>query len=645
MSLIRQIRWLLAATMLLAFAGSFALWIWSSRDYLQTQLRLKNADNAQALALSLSQQGGDLTLMDLTVSAQFDTGFYRTIRLRDPGGRSMFEHELAPERQVGRSPDWFAQWVPIESHPGVAQVTDGWKALGTVEVVSHPGFAHEQLWAGAVRTGLWLILLWGCAAALAMAGVRAIRERIEMTIGQARALMERRFVLAPEPATPELAELTRAMNAMVGRVRILFDEQAAQVDALRRQAHCDTVTGLSQRAHFIEQLRSLLERDDGPAAGRLHLIRLGDLSGLNRRLGHRSTDELLSHLARGFRDITQGIEGAQVGRLNGGDFAIVVTEGALPPPEGEDAADVVRRVLGERSVASPVGVGSTRWVRGQSLSDVLAAADAALARAEVRGDFAVEKTEPVAAQRAVMGEDVWRRALTAALDGGRLTLAQFDVVDVHRQRVHFECPARLPVGEGAEPEPASNWLAMASRLGLVPRIDEQAIVLALAHIAVDGIDRCVNVSSASLREPGWLSRVVRAVGRSPESARRLWLEWPEQVLTDQPQLLRDAAAQLRPLGVRVGLEHAGERISRTPILVEIGLDYVKLDGSVVRGLAQSPARQAYVSATAALLSGIGLQVMAEGVEDAADLPLLWASGVQAATGPAVAVADGPLSAR
>src|SRR5690606_32680020 len=124
------------------------VWMVSSRNYLETQLRLKNADNAQSLALSLSQQKGDLALMDLAVSAQFDTGFYKRISLRDPRGQVVSNHEADLKRVDSLAPGWFVSMLSIDSTPGVAQVSDGWRALGSVEVVSHSSFADDQLWQG-----------------------------------------------------------------------------------------------------------------------------------------------------------------------------------------------------------------------------------------------------------------------------------------------------------------------------------------------------------------------------------------------------------------------------------------------------------------------------------------------------------------
>ncbi|HEY9028303.1 MAG TPA: LapD/MoxY N-terminal periplasmic domain-containing protein, partial [Burkholderiaceae bacterium] len=132
MSLIRQIWLLLLGTLVLAFAAATVINIGAVRDTLQTQLDLKNADNATALAQVLSQQKGDLALMDLTLSAQFDTGFYKRIRLIGADGKTLFDRSADGVPQ--QAPAWFAAWVAIESRPGAAQVSDGWRALGSVEV-------------------------------------------------------------------------------------------------------------------------------------------------------------------------------------------------------------------------------------------------------------------------------------------------------------------------------------------------------------------------------------------------------------------------------------------------------------------------------------------------------------------------------
>ena len=143
MSLIRQIAWLVLGVVLAALGGAVGLSTLSTQQLMRTQLELKNADNAQTLALALSQQKGDTELMTLLVSAQFDTGAYEFVRWRGTGGEVVYERSGAPRE--GHAPAWFRAWLPIEAAPGVAQLSNGWNAIGSVELKSHTSFAHDAL--------------------------------------------------------------------------------------------------------------------------------------------------------------------------------------------------------------------------------------------------------------------------------------------------------------------------------------------------------------------------------------------------------------------------------------------------------------------------------------------------------------------
>jgi diguanylate cyclase (GGDEF)-like protein len=634
MSLIRQIWLLLLGTLLLAFLGSFAVWMASSQGYLETQLRMKNTDNAQALALNLSQQKGDPTAMELAVMAMFDTGYYQRITLKDATGKVVFNQEADAGGKQSAVPVWFVGLMPVVSTPGVAQVSDGWRALGSVEVVSHSAFAHAQLWEGALKTAGWLALLGGISGVLATFGVRGIRQPLEATVGQAQALMERRFITVKEPRVPELARLSQAMNGVVLRLKTLFDEQATQVETLRKQAHCDPLTGLSHRAHFMTQLVSALQDEEGAGAGVLYFLRVSDLQGLNHSLGHMQTDALLQKLGQALRGATQASNGASVGRLNGGDFAVcVLGADALRALAPEVCVQAWQKVLKDENVDASFALGGVTWARGMSEPQVLAAADSALARAEARGPYAVEVGRSDEGMAQVLGEDAWRQHLVDALSERRGRLMTFPVIDRAGQLVHHECPLRLQLERGGAYEVASTWLPMALRSALMSQIDALAVALALEAIAKDQVPRGVNVSPASLMDSGFVPRVRAMLMAAPRATRLLWLEVAESAAVERFELVRELCKQLRPLGVRIGLEHAGERLTHIEFLFEAGLDYVKLDASVIQGVSRDAARAAFVQATVGMLHGLGLQVYAEGVSEGADVPALFQLGLDGLTGP------------
>jgi len=643
MSLIRQIWLLLLATVLLAFAASVTVNVTSARDTLQTQLRLKNNDNATALALVLSQQKGQRDLMELTAAAQFDTGFYRRIRFTASDGTLVFEREapVAPQR----APAWFAALLPIDLAPGHAQVSDGWRALGSVEVISQSAYVHDELWRGSLRAAFALAVVGAFAGLLAWLGVVRIRRPLDDTVEQAASLQRGEYVTVVEPKVPELRRLARAMNSMVARLRVVFEGQSRQVESLRRQANCDALSGLSNRGHFMAQLGAALQREDGQAAGGLVLLRLLKLAEVNRRLGHESTDRLIVSIAHTLQAYVDRAPGALVGRLNGSDFALALPGGGVALESAQAIVDLLRAAFLGIDPAVAVVAGAVETGRAVPLAGLMGAADLALARAETHGAFTVESTNIAGPAWAKLGEHDWRERLLAALQGGLVQLASFPVVDRGQKLIHLECPMRLRLDPQGPFEVAAHWLPLAIRSRLTCEIDERALALALEAIKHDAQPRCVNISPASLTDSGFAARMCKQLAAAPQAARSVWLEVHESAAADQFDLVRELARQVRSCGARFGLEHAGERLSRVERLFEAGLDYVKLDGSVGHGVALDDLRAVFVKGLVTMLHTLSLQVIVEAVSDPADAHALWALGVDGVTGPWVAMPTEPGAGR
>ena len=636
MSLIRQVWLLLSVTLLLAFAGAIGVSVHSARHYLQAQLVVKNNDTAQALALTLSQQKGNAELEELAISSQFDTGYYERIRLIGTDGKTVVEKQAEPHAQ--KAPAWFVALLGLAPADGVAQVSDGWRQIGRLEVRSQAAFADDELWQSTLDTvGVLLLLVLG-AGIFSTVGVNRIRVPLLRTVDQAKAITERRFVTVDEPDMPELRNVTRAMNAMVGRVKAMFDEQAGQVELLRRQAHCDPLTGLSNRAHFLGRMKGMLAAEDGAASGALVMVRLVELQSLNRTLGRSATDRLLQDAAAAMVESSRRVAGAEVGRLNGSDFAL-----AQPDVESlrEAAADVsarLRSLLRVHDGGTHAVIGAVRWTHGAGMSALLAAADQALARAESRGPHTVELDDN--ADSGALGEDAWRHRIQTALAERSAQLVDFPLVGRTGELVHHESPLRLRLGEEGALVSAAQWLPMARRAQLTADIDLLAIELALVAIAADAQPRSINVSPSSLSDSAFSTRVHALVVAHPAASPKLSLELAEAGAIRQLHLVRELAEQLHGSGTKIGLEHAGERLADTRGLLEAGLDFVKLDASLLLGLSSDEARAQHVAGTVRMLHGIGLRVYAEGVSEVDDAAALWAAGVDGLTGPVVQLGRG-----
>lgn len=634
MTLIRQICLLLIGTLVLAFAASLSASIGAARGMLGTQLQLQNNNAAATLALALTQQKGDAAMMDLLLSAQFDTGAYERIRYLGSDGHVTFQREHG--LTVQRAPVWFVDVLPVRAEPGIAQVSDGWRALGRVEVLSQAGFAHDALWSGSVRALGWLLAAGLLAGAAALSVLRRIRRPLERVVEQAQALERGDFVLLDEPAVPELRRLAQAMNSLVGRLKRVFEAQAGQVAELQRQAHGDPLTGISNRAHFMGRFAAMLEREDGAGEGGLVLLRVLQLAEVNRALGHVTTDRVICAIAQTLQTYQRSIEGCFIGRLNGSDFALSLPAGGVAAETAQALTQALRVMLPAFGPKLAVAAGAVEVRRGVTSAQVMGEADLALARAETGVPFSVVEAaswgEPVLAG---LGAAVWRQRLQAALDEGRARLAGFAVVSVGGRLIHRECPLRIQLEAGGAFEVAARWLPLAVRSRLTGVTDERAVALALADIERDGVPRCINIAPASLSESGFALRLHALAADAPRAARLLWIEVSESAAVERFDAMRELGRLLRPLGVRYGLEHAGERLSGIERLFEAGLDYVKLDASVTRGVAGDAARAGFVKGLVTLLRSLSLQVYGEGVASEADATELTACGLDGLTGPLI----------
>jgi len=639
MTMTRRIEWLIAAVLLLALLGSLGIHTYTAREALQWQLELRNRDAASALALALSQQQGDAVALQTVAAAQFDLGHYRRLRLQAVDGQVLVDLQSAAS--AGRAPSWFAQTWPIAAPAGTAIVSSGWREIGQLQIESHAAWARDAAWDAVTRTALLLSLLVLVAGGAAARLLRQWRRPLRATVAQAQALEQGRFFEAQEPRLPELRQLTRSMNATVRRLRAVFDAQAEQVALLQRQAQRDGVTGLPLRSHFLTRLQDQLGADGagaplqacGSLGTGLVLVRVRELQSVNDRVGREATDRVLRAVADVLQTYVERVPGALAGRLNGSDFGL-----GLPVPgvAAETAASIHAALSAApalRACGVDFAVGATDGLADKGVGAALAQADAALARAEAADGLAVGGSDGLAAAPA--GARAWREQIAAALAAGRTRLGEYPVLTRNGSLIHLECPLRVQVEPHGEFHAAAHWLALARRGRQMPEVDLAALGLALQSIARDGQPRAVHVALASVATPGFAAEVTRRLRASPEARERLSLECTEPASPTELRAWTDAAALWRRHGVRLGVEHAGASPQQLLRLLDAGIHYVKVDARHLSGVATADAVHAYAQSLVALIHGLGLMALAEGVADAADLAALWALGFDGATGAAI----------
>lgn len=632
MSMYRQLWLSILASMSIALAASLLASLLNARTYLEAQLAMKNQDNATALALALSQSDPDQARVVLAVTALFESGHYELIQVADPNGKQLLE-KVAREGEGG-APAWFVRLLPIRSLPGSAEISGGWQRLGTLTVMSHTRFAYRSLWETALTMSAVILAAGLLGGVLASLVLRRITRPLQAVIEQARAINDHRFISIPMPSVPEVRELASAMNDTVNRLRIDFEEDARRYEAMRQQANFDALTGLPNRAHFLASLESALDSEESSYAA-LAILRLRQLGKLNRNEGRAVADELLRQVGHALVELTASCSGTFAGRLNGGDFALLLGAGCDPGPRLEVfLQQLCARLQPLAGAYSTSYIGYSHFAPGDNASRLLARIDTALAAADTAGVSAVRQALSDVVEEP-LGTEAWRERLRTAIeDATAFSLANYPLRIGDAAIMHREAPLRLRLGDDPAWLPAARFLPLADRIGLIQALDRIALRLAVAELENDDAlaGLWINVAAQSIADPEFRRHLLDLLHAHPACRGRLYLEVPEAGGLSRLNALREMSRALKPLQCQLGLDHYGHHFNRIGLLYGLGLDFLKVDVSFIQGVDHNPGNQAFLAGLCEIAHRIGMRVYAEGVETQSELDKLLALGFDGVSG-------------
>lgn len=444
------------------------------------------------------------------------------------------------------------------------------------------------------------------------------------------------------PVDRSVAQIHAPDGTAIGQVIVLHDASEARRHAaqLSYQATHDDLTDILNRREFERRLRELLSALRQGSGGE-HAVLYLDLDRfkiINDTSGHAAGDELIKQVSQLLQSTLR--ERDIVGRLGGDEFGIMLTQCSH-----EDAlrvAEKVRKAVvdlhfawGVRSYRIGVSIGLVLLDgRSSSLKEVMKAADAACYMAKEKGrnrihlysdddaELSVRQTEMEAVSR-----------IRAALENDRFCLHLQTIAPLRGGRAHAEVLVRMLDEEGGLVPPMA-FIPAAERYDLMPLLDRWVIRHAFEALAQQppGTSWAINLSGASVCDEGLLEFVLEQQRLTGVALEDVCFEITETVavanLAQAATLILDLQAQ----GARFALDDFGAGMSSFAYLKHLPVDYVKIDGSFIKGILHSPTERAMVESINQIAHVMGKQTIAEFVEDDAVLACLRAMGVDFAQG-------------
>lgn len=394
----------------------------------------------------------------------------------------------------------------------------------------------------------------------------------------------------------------------------------------------DPLTGLGNRRRFRGKIARLIaERQDDPAPFAVCVVDLDGFKPINDLFGRVAGDNILMQVALRLRNAVD--EGATVARIGGDVFAIlypwIFTEKAARD-HGEMLLEVISAPydLGDRTARLGASIGGALYYNGNDDADaLLEKAETALRHAKNTGratatiySGAMEE----AARRAMLIEQALRRAVSA----GEVEPHFQPIVDLRTRAVTgFECLARW-TDRDIGPVAPSDFIPIAEERGIIGALS-QLLLRKAAHAArswPDHLFLSFNLSPSQLVDPGTGLTILSILHQTGFDPRRLDVEITETGVMTNPAAARMVMADLRRAGIRVALDDFGTGQSSLGRLREFHFDKLKIDRAFISGILNDHPSKHIVKAILAMCDGLGMDAIAEGIEEAAQAEMLFDLG-------------------
>jgi diguanylate cyclase (GGDEF)-like protein/PAS domain S-box-containing protein len=417
---------------------------------------------------------------------------------------------------------------------------------------------------------------------------------------------------------------------VVGTASIGADitERKRVEERLAHEALHDSLTGLPNRALFMDRLRSALARSQRRDDYRLAVmfLDLDRFKVVNDSLGHLQGDQLLIQVSRRLESCVR--PGDTIARLGGDEFTILLEE-LEQPAEAARAGARIRAELAapfdlaghEIFVTASVGIalGAASYVHPE---DMLRDADTALHSAKAQGKTGQQVFDTPMHERAVAALQL-ENDLRRALDRNEYLLHYQPIVELAGGRlIGFEALVRWQ-----HPErgllPPDSFINVAEETGLILPLGDWVMGEALRQLKrwerqmprSRELALTVNISSRQFAQPDLVARIGNALQASGVAAGRLKVEITESLIVQNQDTAADMLRGIKDLGCSVCLDDFGTGYSSLNYLLRFPIDTLKVDRSFLADLGRGSRNSEIVLAVIGLAQRLGLDVIAEGVEN------------------------------
>ena len=630
MSLSKQLLLLLSLIFFIIFSASLILSINNIKSYLEVESQFHVKDTATSLGLSLSPHMNNEQdpILETMMTAIFDTGYYREMRLVNIENQELVT--LTNPVAVPGVPQWFIDLVPMQVATAVSEINSGWHMSGKLYVTANPSYGYLKLYQQAKSTLIVSGLFFLAAMILLITVLRFTLRPLKEIARQAEQISAGHFTSITQlPWTQEVKHVALSMNSMSDKIGQMISRLNRRLEIVSESLKQDPLTKLLNQATFEVNLKQALSgyKGEGYAA----LVKFDDLGFLSKDQGNEAVDNLLREFASILKSTEQFSTTAY--RLQGSEFALL-----FPGFSHNEMLRLIQQLKNDINILGKsykqedlIHIGVIHYERSSDFDKLYPGMVEAYEHAKNIGNNAYYIKEDLASP---MSDMEWKTLIRSAIDNNvpipeiTFTAEAHDYKQVPAEKVMEEAFTAVRDKEG-ELLSIGTFFSMAQEFQLVEALDQSIVnkVITVMEKTNKVNPVTINLTMDSISSHAFNVWLKERLAKTKINLKLLSFSVTAYSATKDIAAFASFASFINDMGATVLLKRYSPDIIDIEQLKTLNINYLRLARDLTTNIADDTNKTQFLDLISEVAALLDIKVLAEGVQSDDDLDIVKAKSI------------------
>ena len=408
------------------------------KDSVKQELYNNAQNSVSSLSLSIANTSMEKGSIETMINATFDNGNYESITFRNPNNDVIYQRKIELKQNV--VPSWFEQFVDFEIPIAKATLSQGWKIVGTLEILNDKNIAYSQLYD--IVLNLFLYITLSCFIFLIILYYlfhKILKPLLDIQ-KQASLVIKNEFVIQKDlPKTKEFRVVIKSINSMIKKFETIYKNATQTLIENKELMYTDTITNLKNRKYFVLKASEYISHESNKSFGAIIVISI-KMESFNQAIGHNKADEFLYLFSQNLKLLTKVFDESLVCRTNGTEIVVM-----LPRITLHKSISIVKHILSYNNKKLEkfeldtkeygINIGILNYEKEENLSTLFSKIDYAICQAKLLnyGNYYILDNS----YHVALGKNKWKQNINNGLKNDKFNIIYRKVIDTKsNEKIH-----------------------------------------------------------------------------------------------------------------------------------------------------------------------------------------------------------------